>query len=585
MPGWLMPAKAGRPRICRAVSRAWRRARPSRRGLGWASAVLLAAGLGGGLLIVRAYRGSPAFDPVLAGVYALMLAVIVLAVWWFAATVEAQRRALQAARRRTQRFLRERRALRLSGREQQTARDKAEAANQAKTRYMTGLSHELRTPLNAIYGFAQILEKAPDIPAGHRSAITTIRRSSEHLAGLIEGLLDVSRIESGRLEIQRDRIDLRAFLTQIASIFEASAGHKGIEFAMETRGRLPRWIAGDEKRLRQIIINLLSNAIRYTDAGRVDFLFHYRSEVAVMEVRDTGIGIGADEIDTIWLPFRRGRDRRQPGSGLGLTITKLLVEILGGEIRLESEVGKGSTFRVRLLLPSIPDPGPGAPRRDAEPATQPPAECEGRGRTILVVDDDRTHLAMIESFLKPAGFAVRTAWTAEEALAVLPRCRPDLFILDIDLPDLDGWELARRVRAGERATAPIIMISGHAADGLAPDPEGVPCDAFFAKPYRLDGLLARIAGLLNIQPRPVAGSPSAAAPEPAIGGSLPAEVTEELAALASIGRARRLATRLDEIEGAHPDARALIARLRSLHAAFDMPGIVRLLESAPRHGS
>ena len=546
---------------------------------------LLGAGLGGGLLVIRSYQASPGFDAVLAVGYAATLVVLGTAAGWIVRTVEGQRAALLEAKLRTRSLLRERRARRRTEGELQVAKDKAEAANQAKTRYMTGLSHELRTPLNAIYGFAQILEKAQDVPAGRRNAITTIRRSSEHLAGLIEGLLDVSRIESGRLEIQRDQIDLRAFLTQIASIFEANAGHKGIAFNMETRGKLPRWIAGDEKRLRQIIINLLSNAIRFTETGRVDFLFHYRSEVAVIEVRDTGIGIPPDETDTIWHPFRRGRNLRQPGSGLGLTITKLLVEILGGEIGLQSEVGKGSVFRVRLLLPSVAHHGPGVLSDDPEPETPRPTACEGEGRTILLVDDDPDHLALVASFLEPIGFVVRTASTAEQALAVLPECNPDLFVFDIDLPALDGWGLARRVRAGSHANIPVIMISGHAADGPVSDPEHDLCDAFLAKPYDLDDLLARIAGLLNVRLRPGPQGSSLPDHEPARSDALPREIIEELIALASIGHARRIESRLDAIERAHPDALALIARLRRLHAGFDMPGIVRFLEGTPRHGS
>ena len=300
---------------------------------------IVSALFAGLLLVIRNYNGLPEFDAALTIIFGTVLIVIGIAVWMFILTSESQRAAREEAERQTERLLREVRAHERTDRELQAAKEKAEAANLAKTRYMSGLSHELRTPLNAIYGFAQILEKAPDIPERRRHSVTTIRRSSEHLAGLIEGLLDISRIESGRLEILRDRIDLRMFLAQIASIFEETAREKGIAFRVELNGSLPGWVTCDEKRLRQIFINLLSNAIRYTDAGEVVLAMHYRNEVALIEVRDTGRGIADEDMDAIWLPFQRGRNHHVAGSGLGLTITKLLVEILGGEIEVESSLG------------------------------------------------------------------------------------------------------------------------------------------------------------------------------------------------------------------------------------------------------
>ncbi len=572
-------------RIGRAVngdaSRHPRRTRPVR----WlAGFVLLAAGLGSSIMVIRAHQAA-GFDAGLAVGYVSTLVALGITVLGAVRTLRQQRAALLDAKLQIRRLLRNQRSQRRTEDELRSAKDKAEAANQAKTRYMTGLSHELRTPLNAIYGFAQILEKSPDIPAGRQNAITTIRRSSEHLAGLIEGLLDVSRIESGRIEIQRDRIDLSAFLNQIASIFEANARQKGIAFHMETFGKLPKQITGDEKRLRQIMINLLSNAVRYTDSGQVDFLFHYRSEVAVIEVRDTGIGIQPDELDSIWQPFRRGRGLRQPGSGLGLTITKLLVEVLGGEIGLQSEVGKGSVFRVRLLLPSVPHPGPDDRSGDANPAAERPVEYAAEERTILLVDDDPDHLALLASFLEPIGFVVHTASTAEQALARLSGLNPDLFVFDIDLPALDGWELARRVRADAPAKAPIIMISSHASDDRVSGSGRDLCDAFLAKPYTLDDLLTRIAGLLKLRRRSGPGRLTPPESEPDRSGTLPREAIEELIALASIGHARQLETRIDAMERAHPDAQALIASLRRLYAGLDMPGIVKFLEGTLRDGS
>ncbi|MEM9268913.1 MAG: ATP-binding protein, partial [Pseudomonadota bacterium] len=294
--------------------------------------------------VIREFSGAPEFDAILTAIFATVIISIGISVWMFLLAGESRKSAADEAERQTERLLMEIRAHERTDKALQEAKDKAEAANLAKTRYMSGLSHELRTPLNAIYGFAQLLEKDQKLEAW-RPSLTSIRRSSEHLAGLIDGLLDIARIEAGRLEIMRDQINLRVLLKQVTSIFEEEARAKGIEFVVSTEGRLPTFVRSDEKRLRQIIINLLSNAIRYTEAGRVSLKLIYRNEVAIVEVQDTGVGIPPQHLETMWRPFERGERRDVDGSGLGLTITKLLVEILGGDISVESTVGKGTTFR------------------------------------------------------------------------------------------------------------------------------------------------------------------------------------------------------------------------------------------------
>ena len=538
---------------------------------------VLAGSFGGLLLVIRHFNGTVEFDAALTIIYGMVLIVIGIAVWMFILTSESQRTARQEAERQTERLLREVRAHERTDRELQSAKEKAEAANQAKTRYMTGLSHELRTPLNAIYGFAQILEKAPDIPEGKRHSVTTIRRSSEHLAGLIEGLLDISRIEAGRLEIMRDRIDLRVFLAQVASIFDESAREKGLEFRVETNGSLPGWITCDEKRLRQIFINLLSNAIRYTDRGEILLRINYRNEVAVIEVKDTGSGIAPEDLDKIWMPFQRGEHHTVPGSGLGLTITKLLVEILGGEIEVESRVGEGSLFRVRMMLPSIPHARLGAKDGEATAALE-VIGIEGARRTLMVVDDDLNHLQLVSSFLEPIGFAVLTASNPEQALEMLSDIAPDVFILDIDMPGRDGWSLAEELRAGRHRATPIIMISGHALDGVPLGPKSVLCDAFIAKPYNLDDLVTRVADLLKIrlikraEPTGLGEASSEAA-------GLRGNVASELVGLAEIGHVRELEARLSELDG--DDAQ--VRQLRKALARYDMPGFIGLLKPDDAH--
>ena len=541
--------------------------------------VLIGAAFGWLLVLVRAYRYAENLDSVLTVIFAMVLIVIGISVWMYILVTESQHMARDEAERQTDRLLQEVRAHERTDRALQLAKEKAEAANLAKTRYMTGLSHELRTPLNSIYGFAQILEKDPKIPAHRRNAVSTIRRSSEHLAGLIEGLLDISRIEAGRLEISRDRINLRMFLQQVSSIFEEAAREKPLTFSMVTQGRLPEWIVFDEKRLRQILINLLSNALRYTDTGAVRLHLSYRNEVAMIEVRDTGVGIAPENIARIWEPFVRGVHPFVAGSGLGLTITKLLVESLGGEIDVDSTPGKGSVFRVRLMLPSVPMSSLHAvPLALDEAHRLPVTGYRGARKTILVVDDDPNHLQLIDYFLSPIGFCVVMATSAEHAQEMLEDFAPDLFILDIDLPGHDGWHLAQILRSGAHRSTPIAMISGHAMDAQKPVPELKLCDAFLAKPYNLDDLLVRIAELLRLeflmdQPAPV--PPPAPTP-------LSPQARAELIRFAQDGMARALNERIDSLEASGALQGKTLAAVRRAASTFDMAGVVASLQEEDR---
>ncbi|MBC57766.1 MAG: hybrid sensor histidine kinase/response regulator [Confluentimicrobium sp.] len=537
------------------------------------STTVIAGAFGGLLLLIRSHAGKAEFDAVLAAIFCTVLVVIGVSVWMFILATESQHKARDETELQTQRLLREVRAHERTDQALQEAKEKAEAANLAKTRYMTGISHELRTPLNAIYGFAQILEKDPEIPPHRRESVSTIRRSSEHLAGLIEGLLDISKIEAGRLELYRDRINLRMFLTQVASIFSEAAKEKNLNFRMETRGSLPEWVGFDEKRLRQIIINLLSNALRYTDKGEVCLSVRYRNEVALIEVSDTGIGIPPHELDRIWKPFERGGQVTAQGSGLGLTITKLLVEILGGEISVESTPFQGSTFRVRLMLPSIPHSSRYLRERADEPASLNVRGYSGARKTIMVVDDDLNHLSLVEHWLQPLGFLVLVASNTEIALEMLGDISPDIFILDIDMPGRDGWDLATHLRSHDHRATPIIMISGHALEGRKPGPETALYDAFIAKPYNLDDLFLRISTLLKLELiSEDDGDEPAAARAP-----LPRAEIGNLIELSEIGHASAIRVRLAELEAAGTISDAALGRLRAKLSVFDMAGLTQTL--------
>ena len=527
------------------------------------------------LLLIKSLEGAPNFAAVMTVIFGIVLIIIGISVWMFLLVNESHRNARAETNRQTDRLLREIRAHERTDIALQDAKEKAEAANLAKTRYMTGLSHELRTPLNAIYGFAQILEKDPKIPKHRKDSVTTIRRSSEHLAGLIEGLLDISRIEAGRLEIMRDRINLRIFLKQVTSIFEEDALDKSVTFTLETRGNFPTWVGFDEKRLRQILINLLSNALRYTEKGAVKLKVTYRNEIALIEVSDTGIGIDPQFLSRIWRPFERANHNGTRGSGLGLTITKLLVEILGGDIDVESELGRGSTFRVKLMLPSIADENCNEIGRASVDQALPVAGYLGPRRSIMVVDDDLHHLALVSHIFEPLGFAVITAASAEIALDMLADFTPDLFILDIDMPGQDGWSLAQQLRDGTLVGIPIIMISGHAKDAETPKAQLALYDAFIAKPYNLDDLVMRTANLLKLELKVQDDRTS----EPTHATALSSRHATDLIKLALSGQATAIRKHLQELEDTQACPEPLLTTLKGQLASFDLKAMAQELKA------
>ncbi|MEA3533993.1 ATP-binding protein [Rhizobium sp. CC-YZS058] len=457
----------------------------------------------------------------------------------------------------------------------QYAKETAEAANRAKSRYVVGLSHELRTPLNAVLGYAQILERDETIPAPRQSAIRVIRRSADHLSGLIDGLLDISKIEAGRLQVYSNEIKIGDFLDQIVDMVSPQAQAKGLAFTHERADSLPTFVRTDEKRLRQILVNLLSNAIKFTDEGTVRFEVGYRSQVATFTISDTGRGISQADLPRIFEPFQRGEAehiQRMPGLGLGLTITRLLTETLGGDIAVESERGRGSSFRVRLMLSAVPRPA-----ALAAPALLKPTGYAGPRRTIVVVDDNEDHRELMREVLMPLDLVVLTAVDGPDCLTLIEGIRPDLFLVDITMPGMSGWQLVTRLReAGQ--SAPILMLSANIGDGSAASAH-TGHDDTLAKPVDVRQLLNKLA--IHLKLDWTYETPAAARPaEPAAPAALqvPGRLhLEELLSLGEIGYVRGIEAKLAELareDGLKPFADALGAYVQ----AFDMAGYTAFLK-------
>lgn len=516
-------------------------------------------------------------------VFVVMMIISGIATWLFVLAQESRRVAQEESMRQTTLLMAEIKAHQATDLKLQKAKEAAESANLAKTRYVVGISHELRAPLNAIFGYAQLLERDPAMPPHRREAIRVVRRSAEHLSGLIEGLLDISKIEGGHLHLHRDAVRLPEFLDQIVGMFRLQAQEKGLEFRFTRPDAIPEVVHTDEKRLRQILINLLSNALKFTESGFIGFHLRYRGQVAEMEIEDSGIGIREADLDRIFEPFERGRQSKAqgtPGTGLGLTITKLLTEILGGEISVTSSEGQGSRFRVRLLLTEAP------PSATANAPTPVPRRLIhgylGPRLTVLVADDDPAHRALLEDLLAPLGFAFLAAPDGGSCLDLAERHAPDLFLLDISMPDMDGWTLAQALRDQGFADQPIVMVSANALEYRRERRPEDCHDDFLLKPLDVTLLLESVGRLLGIQwitaeplPEP---SPIQVLPR------LPDSAVGELRELAEIGYVRGLQAKLDELAAAHPDDAAAIAGLRVLVDRCELNAFAAALEKSAREG-
>ena len=509
--------------------------------------------------------------------------------WLTVLAHESRRAAEQESARQTAMLMEEIEAHKRTDAALQKAKEVAEAANIAKTRYVVGISHEIRTPLNSIFGYAQLLERGADIPA--ENAARVIRRSSEHLTNLVDGLLDISRIENGLLRLNRDKVRLPEFLDQLVDMFRLQAAAKGIAFRYQPPANLPACVHTDQKRLRQILINLLSNAIKYTESGHANLTIRYRSEVAEFEITDTGMGIPAEDLERVFQPFERGRAhavRSLPGTGLGLTITKLLTQIMGGEISVRSTPGVGTTFVVKLLLSQVTT-------RDA---TDISSRRRARGyagprRTILLVDDDPAHLELLTNVLRPLDFILLPAHDGHSSLELAAHHSPDLALLDISLPDMTGWDVVRQLRTSgtgseEERRPKIAMVSANAYE-YSPGGGGGPLhDAFLIKPIDIDLLIECVGSLLRLEwiydsPQPQPATVPAANPsdEP------PQQCLHHIGALYELGRighVRGIEAKLREMEAEHPANGPLAAQLRGFVSNFDLKRYMTTLESLQKHG-
>lgn len=493
--------------------------------------------------------------------------------WWIVLTRESRQVAQQESDRQTLLLMQEIEAHQRTDEELQKAKVQAESANAAKSRYVTGLSHELRTPLNSILGYTQILQRDEHLGLRQQDALATIYRSGSHLLSLINGLLDVAKIEAGKLHLELTEIALPEFIGQLERMFTPQAAEKGLTFRLETAGRIPEVVRGDEKRVRQILINLLGNAVRFTEQGEVRLRVSYLRETACFEIVDTGIGIAPEQIERIFQPFERGDLMRQDnGVGLGLTITRMLTALMGGELTVHSEPGKGTRFQVRLFLSEVRAP------QAVVHQMHDIIGYQGPRRRILVVDDHLEHRRVLAGLLEPLGFAIEQAASGHDAIRQVGLNAPDLILMDLSMPQMDGFETSRLIRRNAQCQAPIIVIS---ANAFADDRErsfAAYCNDYLAKPVHAPALLERIQQQLGLVwlKRQNEDTPAQAQTE-----TLPsATELAELRELAALGYMRGIQEKLDAIEQQTPACAPFTRRLRVLAKGFRLDELTQQLKEA-----
>jgi two-component system sensor histidine kinase EvgS len=463
------------------------------------------------------------------------------------------------------------------------ARTAAEAANRAKDEFLASMSHELRTPLHAILGYADLLRGGPSGQAMRKDALEAIASSGRHLLALINDLLDLSRIRAGHLELSPAPVRLRALLDEIVAMVRVDAHNKGLEFFLDLGPDLPETVLADDKRLRQILLNLLGNAIKFTDAGRVTL--GVRAAPAAegqvelrFSVEDTGIGIAPQDRERIFAPFEQAErgHQRESGVGLGLSISREFAHLMGGVIEVDSRPGGGSRFHLTVAFPQIA-------QRPAEPAVRRLiAGYEGRRRCILVADDQNENRQLLRQMLEPLGFDVALASDGEEAADVALRCHPDLVLMDLRMPVRNGFEAAATIRrVPGLETVPIVAASASSADLARAEADPGSFAHCLHKPFQTEDLLEVIARMLGLAWRyGQAESVAIGDHEPASAALLlpPQETVEELLDLARLGKLVRVEQIAAELDQRDARLRPFARRVLELAHGFDEDRLVALLQ-------
>lgn len=383
------------------------------------------------------------------------------------------------------------------------ARDAAEAANKAKSVFLANMSHELRTPLNAILGFSDIIRKDPLLPESQRQNLNIINRSGEHLLYLINDVLEMAKIEAGRTQMEESAFDFQALMQDVTDMMSVRAHGKGLQLITEHFSKFPRYIVGDESRLRQILVNLIDNAIKFTVQGGVTLRLgtkQTQTEQLIIEVEDSGSGITPENQQRIFEPFiQLGEHGINQGSGLGLTITRQFIQLMGGKLILESTPGKGSLFRVQLPLKEASEANliHSSEQESEEVVSALPGQPEYR---ILIIEDQLENQMLLAKLMESVNFKVKLADNGKQGVQLFQSWQPHLIWMDRRMPEMDGLKATRAIRQlpGGKDVK-IIAVTASAFIDQREEILEAGMDDFICKPYRSKEIYQCLTQQLGVQ--------------------------------------------------------------------------------------
>ncbi|MDE2429479.1 MAG: response regulator [Burkholderiales bacterium] len=462
------------------------------------------------------------------------------------------------------------------------AKERAEVANQAKSTFLASMSHELRTPLNAILGYAQILRRDKNLNEQQLASLKTVQLSGEHLLTLITDLLDLSKIEAGKFEIYNSPVNLTSFLQVIVDIIRVKADQKKIRFLCELAPDLPQIVMLDEKRLRQVLLNLLGNAVKFTDQGQISL--HVHSEKLDQRrvnlhflASDTGVGMEESQFDAIFEPFEQVGDmqHRYGGTGLGLSISRKLVNLMNGDIHVVSAPGKGSQFGFSLSVALADNSHMHLSQGHDIIGYQ------GDPKSVLIVDDVIANRAMLSDLLEAIGFITHLATNGEEGVQIAETVMPDIILMDIRMPVMDGLQAIQSIRMHPALKdCPVIAISASTSDDEEHECLRAGANAFLSKPVDQAALLRQIGEFLQLDwiHVDVEQTPVQAQEQGSTIAAPSGDEMETLHQLALTGNMRDIRKYADHLIQLDPRYQAFAQKLQQLAKEFQSKAIVSLVE-------